>query len=112
MRTPRLNRRLSLEQPIRTPDGAGGFATAWEGLGTLWAEVDPGTTRFAAQAGGTGTRLPVKVTVRAAPYGAPSRPEPGQRFRDGDRTYGIVSVMLGEHGGRFLECYTREEGAL
>jgi head-tail adaptor len=112
MKPPRLHRRLLLEAPGRTPDGAGGYATTWSALGTLWAELDPGTARVSSQPGGPSARLPLRVTVRAAPQGAPSRPEPGQRFRDGARTYAIASVAAADPQGRFLQCLAHEEVAL
>jgi head-tail adaptor len=111
MRTPRLSRRLSLEAPTRLSDGAGGFTQGWAALGTLWAEVAPAAPRLAAQPGATETRLPLKITVRGAPFGSPSRPEPGQRFRDGARVFPIVAVAE-DLGGRFLLCLAHEEAAL
>lgn len=112
MRSPRLSRRLQLEAPVRNPDGAGGFVTTWTTLGTLWAELEPGTTRVAAQPGGTESRLPIRVVVRAAPLGAPRRPVAGQRFRDGTRLYAIASVTQADPLGRFLTCLAHEELAL
>ncbi|TNC73407.1 head-tail adaptor protein [Rubellimicrobium roseum] len=112
MSAPRLNRRLVLEHPTRTPDGAGGYHKGWTALGTLWAEVDPGTASTVAQPAGAETRLPLKITVRGAPLGAPSRPLVGQRFRDGANAYPIRSVSLADATGRFLLCLATEEGAL
>ncbi|EYD77117.1 head-tail adaptor, putative [Rubellimicrobium mesophilum DSM 19309] len=111
MRTPRLSRRLRLEAPIHAPDGSGGFTKGWFELGALWAEVAPAGPRLAAQPGAIETKLPLKVTVRAAPYGSPSRPEPGQRFRDGARVFPIASVA-DDAAGRFLLCLAHEEAAL
>ena len=111
MRTPRLSRRLKLEAPIRTSDGSGGFSKGWFELGTLWAKVAPAGSRLVAQPGATETRLPLRVTVRAAPFGSPSRPEPGQRFRDGARVFPIASVA-DDAAGRFLLCLAHEEAAL
>jgi head-tail adaptor len=111
MRTPRLSRRLTLETPTRASDGAGGFTKGWTGLGTLWAEVAPAALRTAAQPGATETRLPLKITVRGAPVGAPSRPQAGQRFRDGARVYPIASVAE-DAQGRFLLCLAHKEAAL
>ncbi len=112
MRAPRLSRRLVLEAPARTPDGAGGFATEWTALGTLWAEIDPRATRLSAQPGGQEARQPLRVTVRGAPPSAPSRPQPGQRFRSGAGTYAIVSVSPADPQGRFLHCLAHEETTL
>ena len=111
-RVPNLARLLTLETPARTPDGAGGFAASWSVLCTLWAEVDPGSATVAAQPAGTETRLPLKITVRGAPVGAPSRPLVGQRFREGARAYPIRSVSLTDASSRFLLCLAHEEGAL
>ena len=35
-----------------------------------------------------------RITVRSAPYGAPSRPAPEQRFREGTRVFRIEEVYL------------------
>jgi head-tail adaptor len=112
MTAPRLSRRLVLEAAVRTPDGAGGFATQWTALGTLWADLAPRAARLSAQPGGQEARQPLRVTVRGAPPGAPSRPQPGQRFRIGDATFAIVSVAPADPQGRFLHCLAHEETTL
>jgi head-tail adaptor len=50
-----------------------------------------------------------RITVRAAPQGAPSRPKPSQRFRDGARIFSIDAVTESDPGGRFLVCFATEE---
>lgn len=50
-----------------------------------------------------------RITVRAAPQGAPSRPTPLQRFRDGARLFAIEAVTEADPEGRFLVCFAREE---
>jgi head-tail adaptor len=112
MKAPRLNRRLVLEQSTRSPDGAGGFTSGWTALGTLWATVDAGTPRVSAQPAGGEARLPLRITVRGAPVGAPSRPKVGQRFRDGGRIYPISAVALSDTAGCYLLCLAHEETAL
>lgn len=111
MTRPNLNRPLVLEAPQRVADGAGGFAVVWQALGTLWAEVTAGTGREAAFAGGPMSRVPIRVVVRAAPQGAPSRPLPDQRFREGDRVFKILAVTERDHTGRYLTCHAQEETA-
>lgn len=34
-----LNRRITLEYPIKTPGGAGGFVTTWAIAATVWARI-------------------------------------------------------------------------
>jgi head-tail adaptor len=108
----RLNRALVLEEPAQVPDGAGGFVTEWAALGTLWAERRARTGR---DRGGEGVALSTtgyRILVRAAPYGAPSRPRAGQRFRDGARLFHIEAVAEHDAEGRYLTCFAEEEVAV
>jgi len=108
MRRPNLSRRLLLEAPLRVADGAGGYNEVWQPLGNVWGEVAPRTGRES----GDVARMGYKITVRAAPQGAPSRPTPSQRFRDGSRLFFIDAVTEADPEGRFLICFaTEEEGA-
>ena len=93
MRRPALTRRLVLEEPTRTADGAGGFATAWADKGALWGEVATNAPRLSDGPGAAEQRTPLRITLRGAPLGAPSRPVPGQRFRDGTRRFLIEAVQ-------------------
>lgn len=109
MAVPRLNRRLVLEGPSRAPDGAGGWQESWAALGTLWAQIDARTGR---DTGGEAAHLSLmryRIIVRAAPRGAPSRPTPGQRLRDGDRVFAITAVAERDADARYLTCFAEEE---
>jgi len=108
MKRPNLSRRLLLEAPLRVADGAGGFEEVWQPLGHVWGEIVPRTGRES----GDLARMGVRITVRAAPQGAASRPTPLQRFRDGSRLFTIDAVTEADPAGRFLICFaTEEEGA-
>lgn len=111
MSGPKLNRKLTLEAPVRVMDGAGGYSESWTALGELWAEIRPGTGREAERGELAVASVPLKITVRAAEPGAPSRPMPGQRFREGVRTFRILSVFEADAAARFLVCSAREEVA-
>ena len=106
---PNLTRQLELLDPQRVADGAGGFTEAWVVLGTLWAEVKPGTGREASGAVNSVSRVAYRVTVHGAPVGAPSRPRAGQRFRDGTRLFAIVAVTEADAQARHLTCFVEEE---
>jgi head-tail adaptor len=111
MKAPMLNRRLVLEAPTRTADGAGGYSAGWAEVGVLWAEVVAGAL---GEQGGVGTpiaRALHRITVRAAPVGAEGRPKPDQRFREGTRVFRILAVTERDAGGRWLMCQTDEEVA-
>lgn len=109
MKVPHLNRPLLLETMTRLPDGAGGFSESWTGLGSLWAEVVPGSGRDANGLEVVLAQVPYRITVRGAPQAAPSRPRPGQRFRDGPRHFHILAVTERDPAGQFLICFAREE---
>jgi SPP1 family predicted phage head-tail adaptor len=111
MKVPILNRRLVLEARERVPDGAGGFVETWQALGTLWGEVDTRSGRDDTAAEIALGHVGLRIRVRAAPVGAPSRPLPGQRFREGARIYRILAVSEADARARYLVCFAREEVA-
>lgn len=109
MRPPRLNRPLLLEAEEAAPDGAGGYVRSWAVRGRLWAAVVPGPGREAAGVEVPLAAQPLRIYVRGAPQGAPSRPVAGQRFRDGGRVFAILAVTEADADGRYLVCAAREE---
>jgi head-tail adaptor len=104
-----LNRKLVLESVAKTADGAGGYWQSWASLGTLWADVDARAGRQSGVAGGGLSVVRYRIIVRGAPVGSTTRPQAGQRFRDGSRTFVIDAVANHDVGGLYLECWAREE---
>ena len=51
-----------------------------------------------------------RMILRAAPLGAPSRPKPGQRLRDGRGSLRIEAVAERDSAARFLTCFCRRGG--
>jgi SPP1 family predicted phage head-tail adaptor len=96
-----LNRRLVLEAPVETADGAGGVTRAFETVTTLWASLAPLTAsdNVAADAlgAGIGHRIVVRhrgdLTLR-------------HRFRDGARIFHLVAIR--ERDRRFLDIDAEE----
>ncbi|MGR3759626.1 head-tail adaptor protein [Roseobacteraceae bacterium NS-SX3] len=109
MSAPRLSRRLVLEDPQRSPDGAGGLQEAWVALGEHWAAVEALSGGAAAAEAASLSRQRYRITLRAAPAGSPARPRPGQRFREGSRLYRIGGVSEADARGRYLTCFAAEE---
>ncbi len=111
MMSPKLNRRLILEERVRVADGAGGFTESWVSKGAIWAKLE---ARGGAEQQ-LGARVisvsKFRVITRAAPFGADSRPRPDQRFREGGRTFDILAVGEYDEAGRYLEIWA-EEGRL
>lgn len=112
MTGPVLNRRLVLEAKTRVPDGAGGYSESWSSLGQMWAELRSPSGRERSGAGSSVSAVRYRIFVRAAPQGSASRPEPGQRFRDGLRVFAIRAVADEGTDGRHLMCFADEEVAL
>ena len=111
MALPHLNRALVLEAPERAPDGAGGFIDTWVVLGTLWADVKPGTGRERSEGPAPISAVALHIVVRAAPEGSSARPKPGQRLREGGRIYAISAVREWDAQARYLTCFATEEVA-
>lgn len=99
----RLDRRLVLEAATRSPDGAGGVTLGWAPVAILWARVAIGAGGEAFDADRTRGSRPAVITLRHR-NGLAS----DMRFRDGERTYEILSVA--EAGGRrqWMVCQCEE----
>lgn len=109
MKVPQLNRKLVLEAPVRSADGAGGFVETWQPLGTLWAQIKTGSSREKAGNFLTLSSTTLKIVVRSAPIGSQFRPTADQRFAEGMRIYRIQAVTETEGAGRYLTCIAKEE---
>lgn len=106
--TPKLDRRLDLEDRVETPDGSGGFTVSWAKLGTLPAQVSVRSGRERPIGERNVSSVSYRILVRAAPVGAAARPRPDQRFRDGARFYSIVAVAENNTSDLYLECWAEE----
>ncbi len=87
----RLDRRLVLEAPVETPDGAGGVTRGYVGVATVWAEVTPLSSRSDEVAGARGATVTHPVLLRAGPAITARH-----RLRDGARLFTIVSIRTAD----------------
>ncbi|RMD92832.1 MAG: head-tail adaptor protein [Alphaproteobacteria bacterium] len=106
---PRLNHLVTLEAPISTPDGAGGRIAGWVVRGSLRAAIEERSETRRGADGVAVVRTRSVFTIRAAPPGAPSRPEPGQRLRMAGRVWRIRAVRPHRAWAALLECIAEEE---
>jgi SPP1 family predicted phage head-tail adaptor len=97
-----LNRRLVLEAPVETGDGAGGVVRTYEAVATLWAQVTPVSARGDIAAHSLGAAVRHRIVIRAR-SGITAR----HRLRDGARVYRIVAVRENVWR-RFLEIDAEE----
>jgi head-tail adaptor len=111
MKAPRLNLEVVLENPVRTADGAGGYSESWQALGTLWAQILPGSGREANGPAGAVSLSRHRVILRAAPVGQQMRPVAGQRLRLGTRRLAVEAVTELPDQPLYLRCDVTEETA-
>ena len=97
-----LNRRLVLETPVESADGAGGVTRLYDVVTTLWAQVLPlsATRELAADNSGGTVRYRIVIRARA---GITTR----HRFQDGVRIYQIIAARPSADR-RFLEIEAEE----
>jgi len=94
----KLNRRLILEAPIDTDDGAGGVSRTYEAVATLWASVTPVSAQEEIEAARLGARITHRIGLRFA-----SDITTRHRFREGSAVYRIVSLRDRDGRRRFLD---------
>lgn len=104
-----LGRLVTLEEFVAAPDGGGGSVGAWRALGRFWARLDPVSPGALRVGEAEQPTLTHRATVRWRPDGAPSRPRPGQRLREGVRVFAVEGVAEIDAGRRWLACWLREE---
>jgi SPP1 family predicted phage head-tail adaptor len=99
-----LNHEMTLEEPVETPDGAGGFTTDWTVLATIWARLEPLDPAREAWAGRDAAEQTHRITIRFR-----NDVKQGMRLRKLTRLFPILSVRDADETGRFLVCRTQEE---
>ena len=97
-----LNRRLLLEAPSETDDGAGGVTRLYDVVATLWAQVMPLSARTDAAAGRLGAALRFRIVIRPR-----SDISTRHRFLDGAHIYRVVAFRASADR-RFLEIDAEE----
>jgi SPP1 family predicted phage head-tail adaptor len=98
-----LRHRLVLEQPVETPDGAGGVARSFAALATLWAKVTPVSARERMEAAARGATVTHRIVIRAR-GGVTTR----HRLRLGARIFRIAALHDEDESGRFTVIEAEE----
>jgi SPP1 family predicted phage head-tail adaptor len=97
-----LNRRLLLEAPVESDDGAGGVTRLYDVVTTLWAQVLPLSAAASVAADNPGATLHYRLVIRAR-----ADITTRHRFQDGTRIYRILAARLSADR-RFLEIDAEE----
>ena len=82
-----LNRRLTLEAPVESADGAGGAARSYAAVMTLWAKVEPVSARGAIVADAGGATITHRITLRRR-----SAVTTRRRLVEGATVYRIITL--------------------
>jgi SPP1 family predicted phage head-tail adaptor len=97
-----LNRRLVLEVPVESDDGAGGVTRTYATVTTLWAQVFPQAMGTDDSADSLGAALRYRIVIRKR-----DDVTTRHRFRDGDFIYRILAARASADR-RFLEIDAEE----
>jgi SPP1 family predicted phage head-tail adaptor len=100
----RLRFRLELQEETETPDGAGGFTTAWVSRRYAWAELMPLSAARIERAGSALAEVTHEIRIRRQ-----EGVRPGMRFVLGIRRFRIETIRDPDETGRFLLCLAKEE---
>ena len=98
-----LRHRLVLEQPLESPDGAGGVTRGYATVTTLWAAVMPVSARGDVVADGVGATVTHRIIVRSGPDVTTRH-----RLREGARIFRILALRDQDGSGRFVEIEAEE----
>jgi SPP1 family predicted phage head-tail adaptor len=98
-----LRQRLVLEQPVETPDGAGGVTRSYATVATIWAAVTPVSARGDTVADERAATVTHRITIRAR-----ADVTTRHRLRDGGRIFRIVALRDRDGRGRFTEIDAEE----
>jgi len=99
-----LNRRLVIEAPVETPDGAGGVIRTYETTGTIWAAVTPLSAREITDAARLGVVVTHRIVARMR-----ANLSNRHRLRLGGRIFRIVTTRDQDGTSRFLEISAQEQ---
>jgi SPP1 family predicted phage head-tail adaptor len=98
-----LNKRLIIEAPVETPDGAGGVVRAYEAAGTVWASITPVTARADVQGDDSQAVVTHRIVIRTGPELSTQH-----RLRNGGRAFAISAFRDADGRGRFVDISAHE----
>lgn len=98
-----MRRRLTLEQAVETPDGAGGVTRTYVDSGRVWARMEALTHGFRIYADRADQSVTHRFTLRHGPQLTAQ-----SRLRHGTSVYQVRSVRADDTGKRFLIVMAEE----
>lgn len=98
-----LNRMITLQDLVRTPDGSGGANATWQDLAKLWAKIRPRHANETLNADGLESTATHVITIRHYPGLTPD-----MRFVIGARAFEILSIVDENESHCWHICKCRE----
>lgn len=103
MRAGDLNKRLTLQYPVRTPDTMGGFAVVWTTAAEIFGAIWPVSASETVQAGQATMTITHKIRIR---YRA--NVKASWRIKFGSRYFSIVGIINPNESNKLLDLLCRE----
>lgn len=103
MTTGDLKHRVTIEAPVKTPDGAGGFTTSYSTIATVYAAIWPVSASEQVQAMQATMTITHKITIRYR-----SVLKGSWRLKYGNKYYSIVSIINPNMDNKFLTILAKE----
>jgi SPP1 family predicted phage head-tail adaptor len=95
--------RVELQEPVETPDGAGGVSRSHATVATLWAAVTPLSPRERVEAANLGANVTHRIVIRSGRIVTTRH-----RLREGTRIFRVVAWRDPDASGRFIEISAEE----
>lgn len=99
----RMRRRLVLEAPSESADGAGGVVRGFAAVATVWAAVEPVAARADVTADRSGQRITHRIAIRRR-----DDITAAHRLVEGARVFEIRAIVDPGEAGRYLEIEAEE----
>lgn len=101
--TSRLRHKMSLQDEIKTPDGAGGFTRSWKTVADIWAEITPLSGRETFFASRLQSAVSHKIAIRYR-----KGISAGQRLVYDNRLFNIRSISNEQANNEVIELLVEE----
>lgn len=101
-----LDKRITIQAQTKTPDGQGGFTTAWTDIATIWAAIWPVSANETVQAAQPVMIISHRIRIRWR-----SIMRPTWRLKFGARYFNIVSIICPNEGREWLDIMCKESAS-
>lgn len=99
----RLRHRLTLQEPVHTPDSGGGYISSWSDIAQLWAEILPVSGRERLFTGKVQAEATHRILIRYR-----SDVSTSHRLVFESRIFNIRSIMNAHERNEMLELLAEE----